>query len=62
MSSMANGQNRSLNEDADRIMVTYPVTAGDHVRSELETDSYRGYLRTTKAGTVTVGDQFRRRE
>ncbi len=55
---MANGQERSRAGNADRITVTYPATAGDHVGSNLQTDSYRGYLRTTKAGTAAVGDEW----
>lgn len=55
---MEDCRERSLDENADRITVTYPTTAGAHTRSNLETDSYRRYLRTSKAGTATVGDEW----
>ncbi|UPM44658.1 hypothetical protein [Halocatena salina] len=55
---MANSQERSSTGDADRITVTYPATASGHIRSPLETDSYRRYLRMSKTGTTSVGEEW----
>ena len=54
---MSNAQNHPADEIADCVTVSYPAAAGDRIDSKLDTDSYRGYLRTTKAGTITVGDK-----